>query len=218
MDQQLLFLINRQWTGPALDWLMVIMSSFALWGLPLLLLFAAVVFKGRFRGRAMLATLALGILLSDGIIVNALKKTVERPRPPQVLKGIRQIDLAKARPRFLALTRPLKVTLSDPAPNQSKGRSFPSAHTSNNFCAAVVVAAFYRRRGWLMFIVAALVGYSRVYVGSHWPSDVLASAFLGMGIGLIALFLAKRIWGILGARLCPTIFSNHPNLLGPHNL
>lgn len=215
MDQQLLLLINRQWTGPALDWLMVVMSSLELWSLPLILLFVAVVVRGRFRARAMLLTLGVAILLSDGVIANSLKKIVERPRPHQVLEGVRQLDLAKARPRLLALSRPLKVQLSDPpAVARVQGRSFPSAHTANNICAAVVVSAFYRRRGWLMFVPAFLVAYSRIYVGSHWPSDVLVSILLGLLLGTAVVASATKLWERVGPRFWPALFQKHPKLLG----
>lgn len=213
MDQQLLFLINREWTTPALDWLMVVMSSLSLWQLPLALLIAVVAFKGRFRARAMLVVLAITIALGDGVVTNGLKKALGRPRPHQSLAGVRQLELAKTKPPQLALAKPLKAKLSGPAQTVTDGRSFPSAHTVNNLCAAVIVTAFYKRRGWLMFIPALLVAYSRIYVGSHWPSDILASLLIGTGFSLALLALFKTLWRRFGPRFVPNLQKNHPDLI-----
>jgi undecaprenyl-diphosphatase len=62
--------------------------------------------------------------------------------------------------------------------------SFPSAHAANIFGAATVLSMFYRRWAAAFFAVAVCVGYSRIYVGFHYPSDVLGGAVLGAGVAL----------------------------------
>lgn len=185
MDQKLERLINGAWTHPALDRLMAVMSSLDVWLPFLAIAFVFAAFCGGAKGRWFLATLVLTLAISDGVVSESLKRLAHRPRPFQQVAGIRQIDLSRhAHPRVRALFQPIEVHLSAPqtedvvAAERSEGRSFPSSHTMNNFCAATVLALFYRRWGWLYFIPAALVGYSRIYVGAHWPSDVLASALL----------------------------------------
>jgi undecaprenyl-diphosphatase len=213
MDQQLLFLINRSTTHPALDWLMAVMSSFDFWW-PLLVVggIVGVIFGGfRFRAFALAVGLAIGV--TDGLVVDTIKGMVGRPRPNEMLEGVRSIDLAHVNPRFLALGRPLRESFSEARIQPPHGNSFPSGHASNNFAIATVAALFYRRRGWLVYLPAALVAYSRVFVGSHWPSDVVLSALLGTGLALLVCAGLEKLWSVLGARWAPRLFDRHPHLL-----
>ena len=127
---------------------------------------------------------------------------------------MRRVDLRKAKPRFKALFGELKIDLSRPKSGIVEGRSFPSSHTVNNFCVAIVLSYFYRKIGWLWFFVAALVGYSRVYVGAHWPSDIAASMVLGTGIALLAIPVLELIWRAFASRALPEFFARHPTLRG----
>ena len=77
---------------------------------------------------------------------------------------------------------------------------------------ALAGAAFFGWRAWWLFAIAALVAYSRIYVGSHWPSDVLTSVFLGTGSSLLLLALADALWKRRGAALFPRIHAQHPAL------
>jgi undecaprenyl-diphosphatase len=201
MDQTLFFLINRTWTHPALDRLMAAVSSLDLWMPFIIALILLTAWRGGARARWFLVCLGLTLAVSDGVVGQSLKRIVHRPRPFQTTADVRQIDLQRrAKPRLLALFRPLDVKVSPaPAaggPDPGTGRSFPSSHTMNNFCAAVVLTWFYRRRGWWYFFAAGLVGYSRVYVGSHWPSDVFFSALLAVGLafGMMALLRLGARW------------------------
>jgi undecaprenyl-diphosphatase len=215
MDQKLLFLINRQWTGPVLDRVMALLSSFAAWTLPMLLLIALILWRGGFRARAFVLCAGLIVGINDGVISNTLKHLISRPRPYQSLDEVRQVDLAKATPRLLAITKPPKVKLSQALDNLQgiAGRSFPSSHTINTTSVALLAACFYRRRGWLAFLPALGVAYSRVYTGSHWPSDVLASIFLGLGSTLLMLGALEWLWQKYGGRLASAVHQQHPSLL-----
>lgn len=213
MDQQLLFLINHTWAHPALDRLMAVMSSFDFWWPFVVAVGAAAALFGGFRMRAMLLTAGLAIGMTDAVAVRMLKDAVGRPRPHEVLEGVHTLDLALARPRFLALAMPLREDYSVARIRPPRGNSFPSAHAANNFAVAAVCAAFFRRWGWLLFVPAMLVAYSRVYVGSHWPLDVLVSSLLGLGIGLLVVAAVEALWRRWGGRCTPAWHAKHPSLL-----
>ncbi len=213
MDQKLLFLINHTWTCRALDYLMALMSNFDAWTPPLIVLLAVVLWRGGFRARAFVVTAALIVGVNDGVISNTLKRLVDRPRPHQALDDVRMVELAKARPRLRALGKPLIIRFSKPSGKDVEGRSFPSSHTINTITVALVATCFYRRFGWLAFIPAWLVGWSRIYTGSHWPTDVATSILIGLGSTLLLLCGLEWLWRTAGGRFLPAIQREHPSLL-----
>jgi undecaprenyl-diphosphatase len=213
MEQTILWHVNRAWTSPAWDRVMATASSWDLWWPILVIIGLLVLWRGGFHGRAMLVSLGLTILVVDGIFVNSTKKLVQRPRPHAAMEGVRQVDLAKARPRLLAIHLPLQEKISKAPGLHPRGGSFPSGHTANNFAMATVVFLFYRRWGWVIYLPAALVSYSRLYVGAHWPTDVVTTAFLAVGLSLWTVALLAWLWHRLAPRFVPTLAARHPQLL-----
>ncbi len=68
------------------------------------------------------------------------------------------------------------------------GRSFPSGHTSQAFFMATLIAQHYQASAWqasLLYGTALMVGITRIYVGAHYPRDVLAGMILGSAWGLV---------------------------------
>jgi undecaprenyl-diphosphatase len=70
--------------------------------------------------------------------------------------------------------------------------SFPSGHTAMSFAAATVLTALVPRAAPAFVVLALAIGYSRIYVGVHWPLDVIAGAVLGVATALLLLAAARR--------------------------
>lgn len=78
---------------------------------------------------------------------------------------------------------------------------------------AVVFILFFPRLGWLYLPIALLIGYSRIYTGSHWPLDVLAGMILGMAGGWVSSTLLNLLWVRFGRKFLPQLAGKHPSLL-----
>lgn len=109
----------------------------------------------------------LGSLLVNNLI---LKNLVNRTRPYEVIDGL--------------------VCLVSPA----KDASFPSGHTGASFASAVAVyRRLPKRYGVLLLILAALIAFSRLYVGIHYPTDVLGGLVTGVALGMLTTLVGEKI-------------------------
>src|SRR3954463_7077402 len=211
MDQSLFHLINERWTHPALDLFMAAISDVEIWK-PLLILagLALLTFLG-FKGRAFVVCLTLALVLADYLLVSVLKTAIDRGRPKQV-QQVRMVQLERTSPRLMTLFKKPTIRYSDETDRTKSGPSFPSGHVMDNVIIGTMCVLFFRRWGWLYFILAAAIAWSRMYFGAHWPSDVAGTAFLAVGETLLVVALAEMAWKKWGPRWAPGLFERHPRL------
>jgi undecaprenyl-diphosphatase len=87
---------------------------------------------------------------------------------------------------------PLRYAHPDVLVGVPRGSSFPSGHTSTSFACATVLSFFVPRAAPAFYLLALAIGFSRIYVGVHWPLDVLGGAVLGLAVGLAVIALLRR--------------------------
>ncbi len=211
MDQALFHLINQQWTNPSLDLLMAAISDIEIWKPLFVLAGLLLLIFGRVRGRAFLLCLLLCLAVADPV-TNLLKTAVHRHRPKQV-QVVRLVQLRRTHPAFLTLFKKPTVRYSDRTDRNRSGPSFPSGHMTNNTVIAICCTSFFRRRGWFYWIVAGAVGYSRIYLGAHWPSDILASFLLASGETLLLLAGFEFLWRRFAPGWIPGMYGRYPSLI-----
>ena len=118
-----------------------------------------------YRRWSALALTVVAVALADWS-ATGLKALVDRPRPP----------LRYAEPKTLV-----------PVPHDA---SFPSGHAATSFAAATMLAFAFPRLAPFLYVLAAAVAFSRVYVGVHYPLDVMGGALLG---ALVAIALRRLV-------------------------
>ena len=172
-DQKLLLLINGL-NCPLMDEVMWLISSKIIWVPLYAVLIYFLIRERKWNFWITLLCLVLLIVLSDQTS-NFIKDSVQRFRPSH---------------------NPDIGNLIHIVHNYYGGDyGFVSSHASNSFAVATFIALFFTKR-WLsvfMFCWAALVAYSRMYLGVHYPFDIIGGAILGTGFGILVFYIER--WG-----------------------
>jgi membrane-associated phospholipid phosphatase len=180
MDRSLFYYINNRWSNDVFDAVMPFIRNQYFW-VPLYL-FLLVFVLTNFRSKVwwwllfFLATFAL----TDLISVQVIKALIERPRPcvdPIASESVRMLIPC------------------------SYSSSFVSSHAANHFGMAMFMfmsmKQFSNRWIWLVFAWAFMISFAQIYVGAHFPVDVLCGSLLGMFIGhRTAIIFNKQFGGL----------------------
>ncbi|MSU33760.1 MAG: phosphatase PAP2 family protein [Pedosphaera sp.] len=183
--------VNQVWTNPVFDLLMPFLSGNRFFVPCAVLLLGLIAWRGGRRARCFLIVLFLSVAIGETIITGPLKKGFGRLRP----------FLTESEIRLLV----------------GRGPSFamPSGHAAIWAAAAAVTAWFYRRSPRYMVPLAGAIGYSRMYVGVHWPTDVLAGWLIGTAHGWTFAWLIEGLWRRVGREWFPLWWKKQPSLLYP---
>lgn len=165
-DQQLFLLINQSLRNAWFDWLMPCLREKYFW-IPLYVLIATyVIYAYRWKSVWVFFFTAVTVVLTDQLASSVIKPMVQRLRPCNDPSFSSQIHL-----------------LVDCGP----GFSFVSSHAANHFGLALFLIVLFRKRlTWVAPVAilwAASVAYAQVYVGVHYPVDVLGGALVGAFVG-----------------------------------
>ena len=169
LDTTFFYLFNVKLQNGFFDFLMPILTNLNYWRIPLGLMVVLLLIFGKKKGRITVLLLVLGIALSDQLCNNVLKPLIQRLRPCNVLENIHLLI------------------------NCTKAYSFPSSHAMNIFTGCILLSYSYRKNKVILIIIAVLVSYSRIYVGVHYPFDVLAGVILGIFCAFIIITLFKFV-------------------------
>ena len=169
LDLHLFRVINGSLSNTVFDSLMPFITDPDPFVIPLVVLGVGLVVWGGRRGR-LLVVMALLLLLVSNAVSELLKLGFQRPRPCLVLEAVR-----------------LLVGCSE------HSFSFPSSHATNVTAQALLFAFFYRPVAVPLFLVAGAVGYSRVYVGVHYPIDVVGGILVGLACGTVFILLTRKV-------------------------
>ncbi len=179
LDEVVLHWIHQTWRTPWGDAFFVWITDIGHFTIPLAFAWVLLFVLGGRRGRVAAIALGVTLLLTDQISSHVIKPWAARTRPCFEVAGVEALVA------------------------QARSGSFPSSHAANMFGAAAVLSlgagGFWR----LFFVPALLVGLSRIYVGVHYPTDVVGGAVLGIVLGA-TVWRAAAALGLPRARATET--------------
>ncbi len=183
IDCSVLLFLNRTLANPFFDFIMPYITEEDYWRIPIgVVWFALVIFGGK-KGRITALLVVVILTLSDQLSSAVIKPWVNRVRPCFVVEGVRLLI------------------------DQSGSPSFPSSHAANMAAMATLFSVKYRRYTAVFISIAGLVAYSRIYVGVHYPSDLLGGALVGVLCAAAVLGVerwVRKLWQERKKRVTPS--------------
>ncbi|MFI5263832.1 MAG: phosphatase PAP2 family protein [Candidatus Kapaibacterium sp.] len=177
IDLNILYFFNVTLSAPWLDSVMMYLTNLQHWLPVYILAFAFVIYKFKWRGVRMVAACLLLVGVADFTTNKFIKELIARPRPCALINdpsGLYSWIRTPDGPRL--------------------GFSFPSSHAVNNFAGVVFFVLLFpgnRKLLWL-FVPATIVAITRIYLGLHYPSDILGGMAIGSTFGWIFALTYKK--------------------------
>jgi undecaprenyl-diphosphatase len=149
-----------------LDRIGLFFSDYLAYVICAILLLAFIFNRGKLS-RFMVLVAVLSLAVSRGVVTELIRHFYHHPRP------------------FVAM--PVHKLLGE------SGYSFPSGHAAFFFAIAMAVYFYNKKLGILFFIGSAIMGLARIFVGVHWPADILGGAVVGIFTALFVNWVLKKI-------------------------
>ena len=173
LDRNIFNWVNQSLSNRMFDIVMPFITNQNNWFLPIILLILYLLIMGGKRGRIALTILIITLILTDYISAFILKPYFARIRPSHELGDYINILVSKG------------------------GKwSMPSNHASNIVALTVILSYFYKKIKMPLYTLAITISFSRVYVGVHYPGDVIIGGLFGYGTAWMLL----TFWVILKMR------------------